>query len=261
MLLKLLQELRRNPDDLYGRVVYRSYAWHYVHEQSTRVDLTSDLADEYQPLVDQFEKDLKDLIVDLNRGIKQELENELEYQRSDNVIIDLLDANEMYFDAETGERVDMPDFLTIDQIPKGPVRNKILSHYVDLFDRTPEEVAKALMRREVKFDKRGNLVDTSSFKRASQLPDEIKQRVIDSYRDWSTQDSEWAQPAIDAWVERLENMGFGRVQIAYSLGGGQGDGASFTADSLDCVKILEHMLKRQECQKRVETLVVGLIEA
>jgi len=232
---------------------------HYVHERSTTVSLDSDLPDELSGAVSQLEDYVQEMAVDLNREIGSQLEAELEYQQSDEAVIESLDANERYFDEETGEEIDMDDFAPISAIQPGPLRDKILRHYVDLFDHTPEEVYQALMRRGAKFDHHGNHVDTTPFKQASELSDELKSKVCDKYRNWNTDDESWSRFLIDEWKERLEAMGFSRVDISYSLGGMQGDGASFTADSIDGIELLKHILKIAQKREHVEAVVNNLV--
>ena len=53
-------------------------------------------------------------------------------------------------------------------------------------------------------------------------------------------------------------MGFGRVEIA-CLGVSQGDGASFTADSIDGLELLKSILKIEQKREHVEAMVNHLV--
>jgi len=73
-------------------------------------------------------------------------------------------------------------------------------------------------------------------------------------------DDFWAQDSIGKWTEMLEGLGFRDIDIRYSLGYSQGDGASFTSKSIDVALMCEGMIKRQQTKAQVEALVTGLIE-
>lgn len=73
-----------------------------------------------------------------------------------------------------------------------------------------------------------------------ELPDKIKSKVLERERwinvDWCTR---WDEFLLDEWRERLESMGFNNPEIAYSGFASQGDGASFTCESVDILKFCE----------------------
>lgn len=231
---------------------------HYVHYNTTRVSLESDVPADLQSYVVQLEDETQDLVRDWNRDLTRELEAELEYAQSDNYIADMLDANDRYFDDETGDEVDMSQYLSIDQLPY-PVQQRVLQDFAELFDREPKQIFQSLVQRKVLFDKRGNRADTSHAMRVSQLEPKLKGKVLDKFRHWGVEDELWAEAVVDSWKERLAERGFARVEIAYSLGGGQGDGASFTADAIDGLKLLKWLLHRQEHLVRVNYAVRALV--
>lgn len=239
----------------------------YVHEKSTVLEMepqdTSifDVGQEEMAykLVGAVQEALKPEIVTWNKQITADLYAALEYHRSDEALADWMDANEWRF-TEDGDRVLMTDYLPIDNIPQG-IRDKVLREYAVLFDRTPEQVYSVLKQRDVRFDKRGSKVDTSEFKRVGELPDGLRARIFDKYRDLLVEgDDFWAESEQDGWVEKLEGMGFSRVKIRYSLGYSQGDGASFTADSIDVKQLCQVMHDKQKIEAAAMQLANGLME-
>lgn len=254
--IPLLRALETGEGSISGRV--RRTNSHYVHWNSTDAELEADVPEQLDPLVDKLQDYLDEMIVDLNKELEKELYAELEYQQSDEAVTDSLNANDRLFDDETGEEIDGSDYFYIDGLP-GNVTQKILAQYAEMFERTPEDVFKSLKAKKVHFDKRGNRIDTSHFKTVDQLEPQLKAKVLDKFRHWNTEDNFWAQPTEDSWKERLEKMGFDRVEINYSLGYSQGDGASFTADSIDGLQLLKHLLHREETRQQTRALVAALL--
>lgn len=67
----------------------------------------------------------------------------------------------------------------------------------------------------------------------SELDPGTRERVIERYRDVNVDDSlEWWDGVYEAWRERLEGLGYPNPDIRFSGFWNQGDGASFTADSV-----------------------------
>lgn len=66
-----------------------------------------------------------------------------------------------------------------------------------------------------------------------ELPEDIKEKVLQENRHINVEDSWWYEPVEDEWKERLEAEGFRGVKIAFSGFFSQGDGASFTAESVE----------------------------
>lgn len=62
----------------------------------------------------------------------------------------------------------------------------------------------------------------------SELADDVKSKVLDSFRDINTE-TEWYECVLDEWTERLEEYGFIKPKIYFSGFGSQGDGACFDA--------------------------------
>lgn len=242
---------------------------HYVHWNSTDVSLQIEgwLGDEpgddaaetaAGQAVDRLQEDLKAQVISWNKQLEKDLYAELEAQQSDETLIDWMNMAEWRFD-EDGNQVDMSDYLPVDNLKPG-VRDKVLREYADLFDRTPEQVYTALMQRDYRFDKRGNRVDVTQFKKINELDEATRKRILDKHRDLLVQDTDWATPVEDDWQEKLEQYGFERIEIRYSLGYSQGDGASFTCDSIDVKKLCEAMLKQQQTEAEAKSLAATLIE-
>jgi hypothetical protein len=254
--IPLLSALESGEFRLEGRV--RDANSHYVHENSTAVELDTDLPEQYDKLVVSFEKFLEDQHRTWNRKLTRELYQELEHQNSDEAIIESLDANDVHFDDTTGAQVDMDDFVFIHMLP-GDVQARVCQEYAELFDVAPEKVRDSLERRKAVFDMRGNRVDTSHFKLASELPDALKAKVVEKHRDWNTQDEMWSEWITDEWKRRLESMGYDRVEIRYDLSYSQGSGASFIAGYFDGKKLIQGLLSKQKQEAKVQALLKGLV--
>lgn len=74
-----------------------------------------------------------------------------------------------------------------------------------------------------------------------ELSEEGKEKVLEKHRDINVDNEEWSDGIIDEWRSKLEGQGFNNVEIAYSGFWSQGDGASFTAKSLDVDKIIKSL--------------------
>ncbi len=243
---------------------------HYVHERSTKAEInlegwmgaTEDaqmsIPDQVYDFFTKLTEKLGAKIVDWNTELTAEMYAALEDVQSDEQLISWMnDAGEWRFD-EDGEQVDLSDYVPVDNLQPG-IRAKVLKEYADLFDRTPEQVYTALMQRGLRFDKRGNRVDVRVFKQVDELPAELKTRILDKHRDILVDDNYWAEPAQSAWQEKLEALGFERVEIRYSLGYSQGDGASFTADSFDVKVLCAALLKQERTEAVARALASNLL--
>lgn len=237
---------------------------HYVHERSTSVELellaydASQLTDADYAAVDALQTALDQQCETWNRAITKQLYAELEYQQSDACIIESLDANEVLFDAD-GNQVDAADFMPFAALePKEQAR--VLARQVRLTGLPAEQMLARLQASEERFDSRGNVVDLGDYKPVQELPEPVKTRVLDKHRGWNVADDFWAEYTIDEWKERLESYGFEDVDIAYSLGYGQGDGASFTAKALDVKKLCERRDLFADVQESAQGLTARLLE-
>ena len=76
-----------------------------------------------------------------------------------------------------------------------------------------------------------------------ELPEHIQDKLIENERE--LQSSDWDQffsrDVLDDWVTRLEEQGFNSPDINYSGFWSQGDGASFTTDSIDLIKLCDYL--------------------
>ncbi len=99
----------------------------------------------------------------------------------------------------------------------------------------------------------------------SELSPAAKEHALEKYRYWATGDNVWSEYLEEDFTKQLEYMGFNRVEISYSLGYGQGDGACFTSGSIDMPKFLERMAKKAKptdafnVPEQAESLVEGLL--
>ena len=264
-----LKLLEANPYlEVRGRV-YSSNS-HYVHERSTTVELNPEgwmgegddeqsIPDQVHDLFTKLAETLGEQVVAWNRKLTADMYAALESFQSDEMLIDWMNnAANWRFD-EDGEQVDLDNFMPVDNLKPG-IRDKVLREYADLFDRTPEQVYTVLMQRGLRFDKRGSRVDVSVFKKVDELPEKMKKGILDKHRNILVDDDDqWGLAVQDEWQEKLEAMGFERVEIRYSLGYSQGDGASFTSDSIDVKKLCTALMQKQKIEKAALEMAANLL--
>lgn len=78
-----------------------------------------------------------------------------------------------------------------------------------------------------------------------ELDKEIQKKVLNESRDINV-NYDWYQDVFDYWTEKLEDLGFQKIRIGFSGFWSQGDGASFTAESVDIGKNLNELFKYKE---------------
>lgn len=76
-----------------------------------------------------------------------------------------------------------------------------------------------------------------------ELPEHIQDELIEKEReiiadDW---DCIYSDDVIDDWKEKLESQGFNNSEINYRGFWSQGDGASFTTNSIDLIKLCDYL--------------------
>lgn len=260
-----------NPDlEVVGRIFDNTHQ--YVHENSTSVELSLEGSmgqpgqmeypnappDKAHALIQALQEDLQDKVRDWNHKLTRELYAALEDQQSDEALIEWYNTNERRFDDE-GEEVDLTDFMPVSNLPPG-IRQRVLAQYADLFERTPEQVYTALMKRDIRFDRRGSRVDIDQFKRIDELDPKMRAGILEKNRNILVEDNFWAEPVEEEWKAKLEEMGFERIEIRYSLGYSQGDGASFTAGNIDVRKLVLVLLKQAKIEAAAKQLVSNLLE-
>lgn len=76
-----------------------------------------------------------------------------------------------------------------------------------------------------------------------ELPEHIQDKLIEG--EIESLSSDWSyfygQDVLDAWVTKLEEQGFNNPEINYRGFWSQGDGASFTADNIDLIKLCDYL--------------------
>lgn len=70
-----------------------------------------------------------------------------------------------------------------------------------------------------------------------ELKDEVKNKVIEQFRDLNVDGDYWFQDTIVQWEEKLEKQGFGSASIEFSGFSSQGDGACFTSTGIEIGKL------------------------
>jgi hypothetical protein len=114
----LARYLEQNPHASL-EVTVKRHSHHYVHERSTTVEVDAvnfgpdDYRAESRPeddravtISEELQEYLKEWVVDKNQEIYKNLESEHDYLTSDEEVINGLDANEHYFDPESGDELD-----------------------------------------------------------------------------------------------------------------------------------------------------------
>lgn len=238
-----------------------------VHEWSTELELRFDpdvdddvTVTNLEHLVDALQADMQEMLVRINKKIYRDLQEEYEHQTSDEQVLDALDANERYFDQD-GDAVEMSDFVRVDQLPP-PIQSKVIQRYYNLFAKEPDEIVKALVKADLRFDKRGNQIDTSEYKLVRDLPPDVQEKVIDEHRDWNVEAGyDWWENVYEDWTRRLEELGFNDVEISFSGFSSQGDGASFTAKSIDVLQYLKTIEKSKILEAQAGQIVNRLLGA
>ena len=82
----------------------------------------------------------------------------------------------------------------------------------------------------------------------NELNEEQKAKALDYFRNSQTEDSSWFEHIKESFHERLEEYGFSDIESSFSGFASQGDGASFTAGSVD-VKTFINKIGKQEQYK------------
>lgn len=240
--------LRSGQFSVTGGVVRRDS--HYVHERTTQADLHAERNDgegvseaDYAPF-DALNLALNEQIVAWNREITKALYTELEYRQSEAAIAEELDANDVRFTPE-GERTDLSAYRPFENLG-ADAQARALARYSKIFALPEEQVRTRLITSGELFGLNGYAVDASEFKKLAELEPRVKAKVLAKEQEYAVADSYWAEFTIEEWQEKLAVFGFKDVEIAYSLGYSQGDGASFTAKGIDVVQLCEQMLAKDK---------------
>lgn len=98
-----------------------------------------------------------------------------------------------------------------------------------------------------------------------ELSPEIQNKVLENYRIYYVEFDEWYQFVTDNWTTKLEALGFNDIDISFSGFGSQGDGASFTAKSIDFEKLFaaenfDEFAKPEKYARLLKLMKAGKIE-
>ncbi|MEM3335451.1 MAG: hypothetical protein QXY47_05415 [Thermoplasmata archaeon] len=83
-----------------------------------------------------------------------------------------------------------------------------------------------------------------------ELKDEVKEKVLEKYRDINVNYDGWHDFIIDDWKRKIENLGYENVKIYYSGFYSQGDGACFVA-----TVNIEKWIKKHKAGRRFRKLL------
>ena len=89
---------------------------------------------------------------------------------------------------------------------------------------------------------------------------ELKEVILEKYRDFNVTFDNWHDPIIEDWLETLENYGFISPEINYSGFCSQGDGASFTCGRVDLPLFLEKFGEEIGFTDKQKKLLLALME-
>ena len=89
---------------------------------------------------------------------------------------------------------------------------------------------------------------------------ELKEKVLEKYRDYNTDCGFWSDFIIEDWKEKLENYGFIQSEISWSGFWSQGDGASFTCYRVDIPVFLEKFSDEIDLTEKQKKLLLNLMK-
>jgi hypothetical protein len=227
--------------------VYRD-THHYSHSRSVSMDLNVEIDPEFEEkfgekkidnAVQRLKSEMEEHIVDLGDSFYRLLEKEYDYATSDEAIIESLDANEWYFNPETGEEVDVVSGLDVQQL-KPDIQKKVIAGFKDLVMRDDNAVLIYLHDKGIRFLPTGAVAPKPEGVKISEIEDKsLVQTILDKHRDYNVQDEYWYEGTIEWCKTYLEAMGFNNPEVNFSGFSSQGDGASFTCKSIDFKKYIE----------------------
>lgn len=92
--------------------------------------------------------------------------------------------------------------------------------------------------------------------------EELKNKILENNR-YMNVDHEWEDGIFEYWKDKLESIGFNNPKIEYYGFYSQGDGASFTCDSIDIKKFVENNNDFSKREKNILNTLYdyGYIEA
>ena len=89
---------------------------------------------------------------------------------------------------------------------------------------------------------------------------ELKEKVLENYRDFNVDFDDWHDFTLDNWKEKLESCGFYQPEINYSGFWNQGDGASFTCYRVDIPVFLEKFSDEIDLTEKQKKLLLALLK-
>lgn len=226
--------------------VDRSRNSHYVHYNSTGLNMDLEAGEEEPSdsdfeFFEKFHTAVEEQMREWNKEIEKALYAEMEYRSKEETIAEELDGNDVMFTPE-GKRVYVSEYKPFEHLSP-EIQAKALARYSKIFAMGEDQVKLKLIASGERFGQNGYAVDMGDFKPLLQLPPAVKDKVLDKERMWTLEDNSWSEFTIDDWTGLLERHGFRDVEIAYSLGYSQGDGASFTAKSINVQQLAERLLQ------------------
>jgi hypothetical protein len=87
-----------------------------------------------------------------------------------------------------------------------------------------------------------------------ELHGDIREKVLERYRNINVGDSYWYESTYEHWKEKLEALGYREPEIQFSGFWSQGDGASFTCKEID----LRTWIKAHKAGNRYRALISHL---
>jgi hypothetical protein len=85
-------------------------------------------------------------------------------------------------------------------------------------------------------------IEVKAYK-VSELPEDLKEKIIEKYSTINVDDSFWYESILDEWKEKLAEQGFENAEIYFNGFWSQGDGACFDAD-VDLEKLIRLAYKK-----------------
>lgn len=202
------------------------------HGVDIDVSFEQEEADEYgvtKVMIDHFHYSVERHISGFERKIQRAVEERRSELTDDSEIIQILDANENYYD-EDGKNVPCYGVAEMREIARtnrrfGNSYARIMDQFRDFF-LSEFELVKHLDRLGKRFDADGNILKVYTISELLGDPEvtdeddadfgvnpEAGQKILDANRGILVEDSDWYTDICDEWMEDIEKCGYEGVEI------------------------------------------------
>ena len=85
------------------------------------------------------------------------------------------------------------------------------------------------------------ITTTTNVYKFEELSPEAQENALDKYRDWLVESPYWYTCVEEDWKDKLSDMGINKPVISFSGFWNQGDGAVFTSNDIDLIKLIDSL--------------------